>query len=318
MRICLITPAPRGSRKGNRISATRWARILRGLGHRVDVLGRFDGGSYDACLALHARRSYASIRGFRDLYPDRFLILALTGTDLYGDIHTDRNAKASLELADRFVLLQPDGEGELPKRLRNRAKVIYQSCERPAAVAPRRGVFEVCVMGHLRPVKDPFRTEAASRLLPATSQIVVTHIGSALTERMAQRAVALSERNFRYEWRGEYPRWKALRVLGRSRLMVLTSKMEGGANVVSEALACGVPVISSRISGSIGMLGGDYPGYFPVGDTKALAQLLIRVEEDSSFYESLVAACSKQAWIVDPELERESWAKLLGEVEVKV
>ena len=100
--------------------------------------------------------------------------------------------------------------------------------------------------------------------------------------------------------------------------MVLTSKMEGGANVVSEALACGVPVISSRISGSIGMLGGDYPGYFPVGDTKALAQLLIRVEEDSSFYESLVAACSKQAWIVDPELERESWAKLLGEVEVKV
>ena len=97
--------------------------------------------------------------------------------------------------------------------------------------------------------------------------------------------------------------------------MVLTSKMEGGANVVTEALACGVPVISSRISGSIGMLGGDYPGFFPVGDTKALADLLIRAEEDTPFYESLIAECSKHAWIVDPDLERRSWAKLLNEVE---
>ena len=160
-------------------------------------------------------------------------------------------------------------------------------------------------------MKDPFRTEAALRRLPETSQIVVTHIGSALTDGMKTRAETLTRQNARYEWRGEYPRWKALRVLSRSRLLVLTSKMEGGANVVSEALACGVPVISSRISGSIGMLGKDYPGYFPVGDTGALAKLIKRAEKDRSFYDSLAAACRKQAWIVDPDLEKASWRDLL-------
>jgi glycosyltransferase involved in cell wall biosynthesis len=169
-------------------------------------------------------------------------------------------------------------------------------------------------MGHLRPVKDPFRTESAVRHLPETSQIVVTHIGSALTDGMKQRAEAMTSRNARYEWRGELPRWKALRVLSRSRLLVLTSKMEGGANVVSEALACGVPVISSLISGSIGMLGKDYPGYFPVGDTRALTELLMRAEDDRSFYDALLTACRKQAWIVDPELEKQSWRDLLGEL----
>jgi hypothetical protein len=128
VKINLITPAPRGSRKGNRITATRWARILRGLGHRVDVAGEYDGGDFDVCLALHARRSYSSIRGFRERYPNRALILALTGTDLYGDIHTNSKAKSSLDLADSFVLLQPDGIQELPRRLRSRARVIYQSC----------------------------------------------------------------------------------------------------------------------------------------------------------------------------------------------
>ena len=170
------------------------------------------------------------------------------------------------------------------------------------------------MMGHLRPVKDPFRTEAAVRLLPEESRIVVTHIGSALTDRMKNRAETLTRRNARYSWRGEYPRWKALRVLSRSRLLVLTSKMEGGANVVSEALACGVPVVSTRISGSIGMLEKGYPGYFPVGDAEALAKLLRRTEEDRSFYDRLAAACRKQAWIVDPELEMEIWRRLLNDL----
>jgi glycosyltransferase involved in cell wall biosynthesis len=78
----------------------------------------------------------------------------------------------------------------------------------------------------------------------------------------------------RYGWRGAVPRTEALAVLARSRLLALTSLQEGGANVVSEALAAGVPIVSSAIPGSIGLLGADYPGYFPVGDTEALATVL--------------------------------------------
>ena len=90
--------------------------------------------------------------------------------------------------------------------------------------------------------------------------------------------------------------------------------MEGGANAVSEAITCSVPVISSRISGSIGLLGEDYPGYFPVGDTQALTDLLIRVETDAAFYDALKTWCERLKPIVDPDRERQSWKRLLQEL----
>ena len=65
--------------------------------------------------------------------------------------------------------------------------------------------------------------------------------------------------------------------------MVLSSRSEGGANVISEAIVAGVPILASRMDGNVGLLGADYPGYFPVGDTQALARLLWRIEADAPF-----------------------------------
>ena len=175
-------------------------------------------------------------------------------------------------------------------------------------------MFEVCVLGHLRPVKDPFRTALAVRLLPADSRIRVLHAGAALSDSMERRAQAEQGANPRYRWLGELPRWKAKALLGRSRLLVLSSKMEGGANVISEAIAAGVPFLCSRIPGSIGLIGEGYPGYFAVGDTRGLASLLRRAEVDAGFYQSLKTWCAQLMPLVDPARERQSWASLLGEL----
>ena len=315
MKICLITPAPTYSRKGNRVTALRWARILRELGHRVVITEEYQGGRCDVLIALHARRSHASIVHFRHKHPELPLILALTGTDLYGDIHTDASAQGSLEMADRFILLQPAGIEELSERLRHKAWVIYQSITAPPGqFVPKKSVFELCVLGHLRSVKDPFRTAMASRQLPPSSRIQVVHVGGALTDDMRVQADAEAAANPRYRWLGELPRWRALRVLARSRVLVLTSQMEGGANAVCEAIACSVPVISSRISGSIGLLGESYPGYFPTEDTQALTDLLIRVETDTAFYNTLKTWCEGLKPIVDPARELQSWKRLLEDL----
>src|SRR5262245_6064949 len=45
--IGLITPAPPKSQAGNRITAERWAKFLRRLGHRVAVKQSYDGQPYD-------------------------------------------------------------------------------------------------------------------------------------------------------------------------------------------------------------------------------------------------------------------------------
>ncbi len=290
MKIALITPVPAQSRQGNRVTALRWARILKNLGHRVTIAQHYDETSYDLMVALHARRSFAAIARFHHLYPQRPLLVALTGTDLYGDIHTSAEAQCSLDLATTLLLLQPQGIAELPEPVRSKARVIYQSVSAPPCLPPKaQRTFDVCVLGHLRDVKDPFRTAMAARLLPATSQIRVLHVGKALSAAMEAQAQAEMAGNRRYHWLGEKPRWQALRVLARSHILALSSYSEGGANVISEALALQVPIVASRIAGSIGLLGEDYPGYFPVEDTAALAHLLTRAETDTAFYEALVA-----------------------------
>lgn len=315
MKISLVTPAPAHSRKGNRITAERWARLLRELGHRVTVEEKYSGEPCDVLVALHARRSFASVKRFRRQQPGAPLIVALTGTDLYRDIQTSAQARQSLEMASRLIVLQPLGIAELPEHLRSKAQVIYQSVEKPfPKIQPRKSIFEVGVFGHLRPVKDPFRAAMAARLLPASSRIYVVHAGGALTKQMEKRARAEERANPRYRWFGELPRGKMLRLLARCRAIVLSSKMEGGANVLSEAIVAGVPVLASRISGSIGILGPDYPGYFPVEDTQALAELLLRAEEEPAFLKRLQSWCKPLASLFSPARERQTWSCLLEEL----
>jgi putative glycosyltransferase (TIGR04348 family) len=315
VKVCLVTPAPPGSRKGNRITALRWARILRDLGRRVAVAQEYRGQRCDLLIVLHALRSAPSVECYRSAHPDAPLVVALTGTDLYGSLHTHAEAQRAVSLATRLIVLQPLGVAELPEAARSRARVIYQSVPTPRRPAgPRRDRFEVCVLGHLRPVKDPFRTAQAARLLPPASRLHVLHVGGALSPDMAEQARAEAADNPRYHWLGELPRGRAMRVLGRCRLLVLTSESEGGANAISEAVAASVPVLSSRIAGSIGLLGADYPGYFPFGDTAALARLLERAESDAGFYRSLQDWCADLRRLFDPERERQSWADLLGEL----
>ncbi len=316
MRIRMICPAPPRSLYGNRVTALRWMRILRQLGHRVTIAQEYDAEAADLLIALHASKSAEGALMFHVEHPHRPLLIALTGTDLYRDIPRDPRARQALEAADRMVALQPLAKEELEPRLRRKVRVIYQSA--PRTVRPPRpsaSFFDVCVVGHLREVKDPFRTAEASRRLPGESRVRVLHAGEAMEPGFAERARAEQAENPRYRWLGEMPQWRVRRLIARSRLLVLSSRMEGGGNVISEALVDGVPVLASHIPGSIGLLGEDYPGYFPLGDTAALTNLLLQAETDPRFYAKLKRWCKRLASRFQPGLEREAWRKLLREIE---
>lgn len=315
MNIHLVTPAMGSVRNGNSITAQRWARILKSQGHRVDTKQAYEGRPCDVLIALHARRSYESIRRYRELHPGAPLIVVLTGTDLYRDIQRDRKARHSLELATRLVVLQKMGIRELPHHLRKKTEVIYQSATPVKGFPgdPQKN-FTVCVIGHMRREKDPFRTAMAVRGLPASSRIRVVHVGRPMDPHMARRLKAEIERNGRYRWLGELPHWKTRRVLARSHLLSLTSYMEGSSNALSEGLVSSVPVVASKIPGLVGTLGSGYPGYFRVGDTAALTRLLIRAETDRKFYETLALHCAQVTELVRPENERRTWRRLLAEL----
>lgn len=311
----MTCPSPPGSLHGNRTTALRWARILRGLGHRVTVKQDYTGEPCAVLIALHARRSAESVVRFHEQHPEKPIIVVLTGTDLYQDIRSDREAQQAMELASRLVVLQPLGIEELAPRLRGKVRVILQSAERTRGrIARSTETFDVCVVGHLREVKDPFRTAFAARRLPPASQIRVLHAGSARERELAEMAQGEEKRNARYRWLGAIPRRRVRRLIAASRLMVLSSRMEGGANVISEAVVDRTPVLASRIPGSVGLLGEGYPGYFPVGDTRALAHLLETAEANPVFYAELKSWCSKLAPKFHPSREKTAWKRLLAEI----
>jgi putative glycosyltransferase (TIGR04348 family) len=315
MLIRMVCPAPPRSVYGNRVTAERWARILRDLGHRVAIVPDYGSEPCDLLVALHARKSAAAVFRFRAQHPTRPLVVALTGTDLYRDLRRYRTPWRALAAADLIVALQPLAARELRPDLRSKVRVIYQSAE-PArgAVRPSRDFFDVAVAGHLRPVKDPLRAACAARRLPAASRIRVLHAGRAIDPALAAKARAEQARNPRYLWLGPLSHARTRRLIAASRLMVLSSRMEGGANVISEAIVDGTPVLASRIPGSVGLLGENYPGYFPAGDTEALADLLARAEADASFYRGLKQRITALAPLFRPPEERLRWRKLLAEL----
>lgn len=316
--ILLVSPEASASVHGNYVTARRWAQILADLGHEVSTAHHYPGGAYSCLVALHARKSADAVRQFHAEHPGAPVVLALTGTDLYPDLAGNRVDPAVLRMASRLVVLQPHALRQLDDDLRARTRVIVQSMPPIVPVPSRDDVFEVAVLAHLRSVKDPLRAAAATRLLPAGSRIQLTHAGAPLDDDLAGQARAEAATNPRYDWLGEQPRPAALGLLARSRLLVLTSRDEGGANVVSEAIAAGVPVLSSDIPGSRGLLGDDYPGYFPVGDTAGLADRLLAAETDRGYYRELADRCRELRDLVDPARERDAWARLLSELSLPV
>ena len=169
MKISLITPARKQARTGNRTTAMRWARILRDLGHRVQVATDYVDEPADLMIALHAWRSAASVRAFRARYPDRPLIVGMAGTDIYRFQQSDPDTThGSMALADRLVGLHDLVAEALPEMMRGKLRVIYQSVPPlPRRLPVLRDAFEVLVIGHLREEKDPLRAALAARGVPA-------------------------------------------------------------------------------------------------------------------------------------------------------
>lgn len=295
------------------MAASRWARILRRLGHRVYLAADYDGRPADLMVAVHAWRSAAAIEQFKAKFPERPVILQLSGTDIYGyiDTHPTQTLRA-MALADRLVALNDLAYRVVPKRLRPHLSVVHQSAEPlPFPRRPSTRAVVVSVIGHLRDVKDPLRAAEAARLLPAANRIRIEQIGHAYTPAWAARAEAEMKANPRYLWRGDVPSATVRRLLARSHAMVVSSLSEGGANVISEAAVARVPVLASHIDGNVGLLGADYPGYFPVGDTAALTRLMQRLEGEPAFATHLRKALARRAPLFRPAREIAAWRRLL-------
>lgn len=313
MKISLITPGPKSPRGGNRVTAERWAAILRKLGHQPAIAATWDGKSADMMIALNAWRSAESIRRWREAIPEAPLVVALTGSDIYRYQHSHpEETLESMARADRLVGLHDLVHNDIPVHFHRKLVIIHQSAPVVRRVKPVVRWFEVLVVGPLREEKDPMRTAFAVRELPESSRLRVVHLGGADEPVWADSARGEMERNPRYVWKGDVSHGEVRRTMARARLMVLSSHLEGGANAISEAVMTRLPVLATAIPGSVGLLGLDYPGYFPIGDAVALRQLLQRCEDDPDFLVLLARQCQTRMDLFRPTRERAAWRALIA------
>jgi putative glycosyltransferase (TIGR04348 family) len=308
----IVTPASKAQNNGNWQTAWRWSRMLAGS-YEVRVLGEWRGEPLDALVALHARRSAGSIDAWHRARRGP-LIVVLTGTDLYRDIDADASAQTSLVQADRLIVLQELGPRRLPAAVRSRCVVCFQSCVHRQTVPKTERHLRALMVGHLRDEKSPDTYFEAARLLGARTDIRLDHIGAALDPALGTKAEALARTDPSYRWLGGLDHATTLRHIQRAHVLVHTSKMEGGAHVVAEAVRSGTPVLASRIDGNVGMLGADYGGYFEWNDAPGLATLLQRARDEPDMLSTLARQCAQRAALFTPERERSTLLRLMNDL----
>jgi len=154
----------------------------------------------------------------------------------------------------------------------------------------------------------------AALTLPADSRVRVLHAGAALDVRYAAAAHRTEERTSHYRWLGELTRARARQLMRQAALLFHPSLVEGGAQVVLEAIRSGTPVIVSDADGNLGMVGRNYPGVFPVGAVRAAKKLIERASTDRAFLRRLASACRARAWLFDPKVERAAVRDLVREL----
>lgn len=323
--IVIVTPALADANNGNWQTAHRWAHLLTGattvrlVGTWPDSIASETPNRDTVMLALHARRSAASIAAWHAQRGAMGLGVVLTGTDLYRDIASDPAAQRSLKFAQTLVVLQERAPDALPSALRSKARVIFQSTTTRKTLDKPGKRLRVVMVGNLRDEKSPQTLFAVAGRLAARRDILIDHIGDALDPALAEAARATMAQSPNYRWLGGLPHESVRRRIQHAHLLLHTSRLEGGAHVIMEAVTCGTPVIASRIDGNIGMLGADYAGYFPWDDSQALADLLIACQEsrgrqDGSLLAQLVRQCHVRAPLFAPDAERKALHRLVAEL----
>ena len=308
--VVIASPALAAANNGNWQTASRWARML-ASDFQVRIGAAWEGEDCVALIALHARRSAASVAAFAQAHPARPLIVVLTGTDLYRDIRSDAEAQQSLAWATHLVSLQDQGPNELPARLRRKCHVIYQSARRLVPAVRPHGVLRALQVGHLRDEKDPLTYLRAAERLAARNDIRFELIGDGLDPALAVAATRAQAQSARFHWLGALPRAATRQRIKQAHLLVNSSRMEGGAHVVLEAAQSGTAVLASRIAGNVGMLGTAYEGYFDLGDDAALAVLIERARDEPAFLARLQAQTAARAPLFEPGEERRRLLHLL-------
>lgn len=111
---------------------------------------------------------------------------------------------------------------------------------------------------------------------------------------------------------------RVLEEMNSSKVFVLSSNHEGLSNAMIEAICIGLPIVSTKVSGTEELIENGVNGILTdVGDEKQMAEALLRVAKDDSLRNIMETANRKKAAQFKEDKVLEQWENLLQKVACK-
>ncbi len=182
---------------------------------------------------------------------------------------TLRRAKHLIAISDHVV-----------KTYRNRTSATFHRVNNPIAPlffepGPAPEPYRLLLVGSLTPRKGiEIAIEAVKTLLPAYPDLTLEIAGPPKNDdyvRLLHRQAAPLGSAIQFS--GPVTQSGVKEALGRAQALVLTSYEEHAPMVVAEAMACGRPVVATRVGGLSDMIEPGVNGYLaPAGDVEMVAE----------------------------------------------
>ncbi|HNR11855.1 MAG TPA: glycosyltransferase [Thermodesulfobacteriota bacterium] len=272
-RVALVSPYTLPQYCGNSFLADRLHNGLRQYGFDVSVFNAYQNvppqsliRSYDLLQVLHAEKTAAWVKQFRRVTSVPWVV-TLTGTDYNSWCDSDNpphQVLNTLSKADALVVFHQEAYDCLQK-------YVPQFCERPAIIpqgvpgagcpeagqALRRrcgiapGTVVFLMVTSIRPVKNIAASlNAFAALESDLPDALLVLIGPVMDSEEGARILEQGKRLRQFRYLGSQPPSVVRDFMAASQVLLNTSYNEGMPGAVLEAMAEGLPVIASAVSGN--------------------------------------------------------------------
>jgi len=169
------------------------------------------------------------------------------------------------KVTDREIFVVPNGIN------------LNQFTERSLTIVKENGVKKILFIGRLHPVKGvKYLIRAMERVLKEIPEAKLILVGDGKEREMLETLSKQLSINNSVQFVGIVPHEKVHTFLQQADVFVLPSISEGFPNVILEAMACGLPVIATRVGGIPDIIIDGTNGYLvEVKDAHAIAERIL-------------------------------------------